>query len=66
MQSRRRDVDNSSRRIDSRDTLERLLGNSFERVGDSLLLSTHARENFESDIHGKNDGNDSILVICIL
>ena len=37
---------------DSRDTLERLIGNSFEKVGDNLLLSSRTREGYEEQFEG--------------
>jgi hypothetical protein len=32
---------------DSRDTLERLIGNSYDKVGDNLLLTSRARQSYE-------------------
>lgn len=38
---------------DSRDTLERLIGNSFEKIGDNLLLSSRTRESYEEQYYGQ-------------
>ena len=38
---------------DSRDTLEQLIGNSYEKVGDNLLLTSRTRQSYEDQYSGQ-------------